>query len=328
MPIYDRGKCKNSQYFLRAVVCHTGEKYGEGHYRCLICEQYKTDGKDVTIYHEVNDKKQFVHTEDTFLKIIAKEGYIYHYSKRTSGNLIKNNFDLNLPKGTNLTKISDSYNNTWRKKFSARENRNKRESNNNWVWGSVQKKLRSDDKTFGDFFSLGQSENTHTSCYGFSQMMCSNWNTSCEFCRRKYPTEEESHELCYVEKSEKIKQKGLFAKVSVKKNRYICRYDGVVVDKGSKGQYVVAVDSIYYDAQNCDILARYANHSCEPNCILQKVSLDLEVAEESINPFRNDEYKSELWLKSTTDIDEGDELTFDYGEAFFFEETCLCGFCK
>lgn len=102
-------------------------------------------------------------------------------------------------------------------------------------------------------------------------------------------------------------------------------YDGVPVPRGSKGRYVVKVDNMFLDAENIDVFAKYANHSCQPNCILQKVSKDLN--KKKFSPFGTEEYKTELWVKSLRPMKANEELMHNYGDSHLFEGECLCGAC-
>ncbi len=54
--------------------------------------------------------------------------------------------------------------------------------------------------------------------------------------------------------------------------------------------------------------ARYINHSCDPNC-------------EAVN------WKGQIWVVAKRDIEEGEELTYDYGFALehFLDHPCRCG---
>ena len=75
-------------------------------------------------------------------------------------------------------------------------------------------------------------------------------------------------------------------------------------------------------------MAKYANHSCLPNCSLQKVSREIRQTG-PISPYGTDEFRNELWIKVKADvtIQKGQEITFDYGENFHFEGECLCPRC-
>ncbi len=55
--------------------------------------------------------------------------------------------------------------------------------------------------------------------------------------------------------------------------------------------------------------ARFINHSCNPNC-------EVDIAEDKI------------WIDTIKDIQEGEELSYDYGFDFdedFYEHPCKCG---
>jgi hypothetical protein len=170
--------------------------------------------------------------------------------------------------------------------------------------------------------------NANQDCIGDNQQMCLNWDTTCPKCTTTFPTELDSNSICCIGHSTQIKETGLFAKRDIKANEYICRYVGQTLANGTIGEYVVIVnnqltiDALQYKAY----LARYANHSCKPNCILQKVSRD--VIPSVLLPYGNKEFYEECFIKATVQIAEGEEITFDYGKSFAFIKECKCEACS
>lgn len=100
------------------------------------------------------------------------------------------------------------------------------------------------------------------------------------------------------------KGRGVVAKEPIYKGDFVLEYVGQAV----MGRYVEAdkdrsfmmhlEQDIYIDAHNPGGIARYINHSCEPNCIVQKRSV---------------EGVPRLCIYAKRNIDYHDELTFDYG---------------
>ena len=65
------------------------------------------------------------------------------------------------------------------------------------------------------------------------------------------------------------------------------------------------------DGSNRRNLARYFNHSCRPNC-------EIEI------------YKGRVWIFARRNIKPGEELGYDYGEAYveaYLSGKCLCAAC-
>lgn len=61
VPVRNGDKIDQENYYLRSVVCHTGDHYHSiGHYRCLVLEQFIADGELTTTYHELNDRHHYV----------------------------------------------------------------------------------------------------------------------------------------------------------------------------------------------------------------------------------------------------------------------------
>jgi histone-lysine N-methyltransferase SETD1 len=123
---------------------------------------------------------------------------------------------------------------------------------------------------------------------------------------------------------------GLFAREDIEAGDFVIEYVGAVVrsvladvrekryeEKGSGSSYLFRIDQDYViDATTCGNLARFTNHSCEPNCMAVILPVDSQ---------------SKIVIRSKRFIECGDEITYDY--KFPYEETkipCLCktGVCR
>ena len=130
-------------------------------------------------------------------------------------------------------------------------------------------------------------------------------------------------------KTSKIHSRGLFAKVNIKKNRKIVEYIGSKKSKKegfkiqeiqyqeweknkSKGMdYIFELNKGFsIDGNTRNNVAKYINHSCEPNCEVKIL-------------------KNRIWIFSKRVIKKEDELTYNYGydlEDFKkFRRECRCG---
>ena len=126
--------------------------------------------------------------------------------------------------------------------------------------------------------------------------------------------------MCNVKDSLQYGGRGLFANKEFEVGDFICRMMGTVVSKGTKGQYVVHIENeLVIDASKSDCIAKYANHSCNPNCILQKQSRIVSKG--------SSEYKPEVWITAAESIPKGVELTYNYGTSFVIDP-CKCDFCQ
>ena len=151
-------------------------------------------------------------------------------------------------------------------------------------------------------------------------IMCYNWDTACSNCMSVFPTEKKSLTMCNVKSSSQYGGRGLFAKQNFEEGDFICRMTGSQVSKEYKGEYVVGIENdLVIDASNSDCIAKYSNHSCNPNCSLIKQS--------KIMSKGSTEYKPEVWIKANEDISIGDELTYDYGTSFQIDP-CRCVYCQ
>ncbi|MBV9159103.1 MAG: SET domain-containing protein [Candidatus Kaiserbacteria bacterium] len=109
--------------------------------------------------------------------------------------------------------------------------------------------------------------------------------------------------------------KGLFALVPVKKGEFILEYTGVKIptEKADDhpGRYLFEIDEMWtLDGDTDDNLAKYINHSCEPN-------VEAIIEDGHIN------------IYAERAIKEGKELLIDYGDEYFDEFIrpvgCKCG---
>ena len=112
---------------------------------------------------------------------------------------------------------------------------------------------------------------------------------------------------------------GVFATERIPRNRRIVEYTGVklpnkeVEEMPGRPRYLYDLNSRYtLDGSPRSNLGRYANHSCRPNA---------EIIE----------YRGRVWVKSKRAIEPGEEITYDYGRAYFKEfigENCKCVRCE
>ncbi len=131
--------------------------------------------------------------------------------------------------------------------------------------------------------------------------------------------------LCRVASSP-IHKRGLFATADIKAGTEIIQYVGEKISKeestrraleweekarksGSGLVYIFELDEDWdLDGRRGRNPARYMNHSCDGNC-------------EAINS------DGEIWIVARQDINEGEELTYDYGYDMehFLDHPCECG---
>lgn len=114
----------------------------------------------------------------------------------------------------------------------------------------------------------------------------------------------------------KIQGHGLFARTDIPAGEDIVEYDGsrisaVEGEELTRGGnvYVFQLDRrTHIDGSVSWNLARYANHSCKPNCAYVKVS-------------------GRVWLRTLRLIAKGEEITYDYGYSFadYQDNPCRCG---
>jgi uncharacterized protein len=113
-----------------------------------------------------------------------------------------------------------------------------------------------------------------------------------------------------------IAGRGLFTAQAIKQGRRIIQYTGEKITKAESDKrlaegnvYIFALNERYdIDAQAHRHTARYINHSCDPNCHVEKTSRT-------------------IWIVASRDIQAGEELTYNYG--YELTETpphpCTCG---
>lgn len=109
---------------------------------------------------------------------------------------------------------------------------------------------------------------------------------------------------------------GLFAAIPIEKGTFILEYTGrklpSKVANRLNNRYLFEIDKNWtIDGATKANLARYINHSCDPNC---EAEIDA---------------KDRIMLHATRDIEKGEELAFDYGSEYFEEFIrpvgCRCG---
>ena len=131
----------------------------------------------------------------------------------------------------------------------------------------------------------------------------------------------------YVRKNSKIHASGLFAKSNIEPGARIIEYRGLKITKAqsdkiadvhiaaNKKQGTVGAVYIFTLNERYDIngkvawnLAKYINHSCDPNC-------------------ETDIVRGKIWINAIKHIQKGEELTYDYGYDMdsFEDHPCRCG---
>src|SRR5690606_41248256 len=98
---------------------------------------------------------------------------------------------------------------------------------------------------------------------------------------------------------------GLFTRLPIKKGEFIVEYKGPILtskqadEKGGKYLFETSKDR-FVDGSSRNNIARYANHSCKPNC-------EIEIR------------RGRIYLFSKRSIEAGQELTYDYDTEYFNE---------
>lgn len=121
------------------------------------------------------------------------------------------------------------------------------------------------------------------------------------------------------QKRSRIHNHGLYAARKIPENVTIIEYTGVYVsdaeveaiqqDDASQLIYLFELDDgRTIDGDTDDNIAKYINHSCEPNCYS-------EIED------------GHIYIKALRDITRGEELTYDYGfpRKGWMDHPCLCG---
>jgi len=128
-----------------------------------------------------------------------------------------------------------------------------------------------------------------------------------------------------AEKNEKLMLKrsrsglGLYAAVPFKKGDFVIEYTGrrltpEEVEQSTSTKYFFEIDKKWtIDGAGRENLARYANHSCRPNC-------EVRIWAKRVR----------IWAMKR--ILTGDEITYDYGKEYFNEHIkphgCRCERCR
>lgn len=111
---------------------------------------------------------------------------------------------------------------------------------------------------------------------------------------------------------------GLFAEEAIERNGFISEYTGTILtrkkadEKGGKYLFETSHNR-FIDGSSRKNIARYINHSCQPNSRIEVLrGRVLVVAKKRINP--------------------GEEIAYDYGEEYFDEyikpHGCKCPKCS
>lgn len=121
-----------------------------------------------------------------------------------------------------------------------------------------------------------------------------------------------------IMKAEKGAGFGLKTKIDFKKGDFVIEYIGIKRKNKDieyhTGKYLFEVDDkITIDGSPRYNLARYINHSCDPNC-------EVEINE-----------KNQILIEAIKNIKAGEEITYDYGKEYFDEFIkpigCKCSKC-
>ena len=123
----------------------------------------------------------------------------------------------------------------------------------------------------------------------------------------------------YKQNLSKINKRGLFAKKDIKSGTKVIEYIGKLISKrqskenskfdNRKAIYLFYLNNKYdLDGDFTYNIARLINHSCSPNCEVEKNGL-------------------KLWIKSIKNIKKDEELSYDYGFGFdkdYKQFPCKC----
>jgi SET domain-containing protein len=114
----------------------------------------------------------------------------------------------------------------------------------------------------------------------------------------------------------RIHGQGLFAAIDIKQGTHILPYMGEKIPKeeGARrlaqgNEYIFELNDRYdIDGKMLTNTARYINHSCDPNCTVENTGRT-------------------LWIIAARDLQEGEELSYNYGYQLDGYEThpCTCG---
>jgi SET domain-containing protein len=116
--------------------------------------------------------------------------------------------------------------------------------------------------------------------------------------------------------SSHIDGQGLFAAQDIAKGTRIIAYIGEKITRRESARRLEAGNAYIFhlnyryalDGETLTNMARYINHSCDPNCEVEKTN-DI------------------LWIVALRDIKEGEELSYDYGYTLehYKDNPCNCG---
>lgn len=113
---------------------------------------------------------------------------------------------------------------------------------------------------------------------------------------------------------------GLYTKVAWKKGDRLIEYTGekITTDEANRrgGQYLFELnDDWTVDGRGRENLARYINHSCQPNC-------RAEISDD----------EKHIYIYAKRAIQPGEELNYNYGKVFWNEyikpKGCRCAKCQ
>ena len=129
----------------------------------------------------------------------------------------------------------------------------------------------------------------------------------------EYTTSAMSH--VRVAESPKNIGRALYATAVFEPGEFVAEYTGVriptaIADSLTDNRYLFELDSKWtIDGTDESNIARFINHSCEPNC-------EAEIRD------------GHIIISASEPIQSGEEFTIDYGEEYFkdfLEGKCLCG---
>jgi len=114
----------------------------------------------------------------------------------------------------------------------------------------------------------------------------------------------------------RIDRQGLFAAQDITKGTWIMAYIGEKITRQESARRLEAGNAYIFhlnyryalDGETLANTARYINHSCDPNC-------DVERSHDT------------LWIVALRDIKEGEELSYNYGYTLkhYKDNPCNCG---
>jgi SET domain-containing protein len=114
----------------------------------------------------------------------------------------------------------------------------------------------------------------------------------------------------------RIHWQGLFAAQAIRKDTRIIEYTGEKIPRTECERRLVQGNVYIFwlntrsaiDGKALTNLARYINHSCDPNCA-------------------SDIIRGHIWILALRDIQDGEELTYDYGYGLegYAHRPCTCG---